>query len=209
MNFKISLIKTMVLVCVFVTSQAQQKFVSQATIADSLYFKKLPEYPEAYTAENVTARLIEGLAFRFYWATEGLRPADLNYKPGPDTRTTEETIDHIMGLSRIVNNAILGKENTQTGEETNKMDFITKRNQTLSYLRNASESLRLNKVQLRDLKIVFINKEGKKTEYPFWNNINGPISDALWHTGQVVSFRRGSGNPFNNKVRLLTGMVSN
>ena len=114
-----------------------------------------------------------------------------------------------MGLSRIINNAIIGKENTQTGEETNKMDFITKRNLTLEYMRNASESLRLKKVQLQDLKIIFINKEGKKTEYPFWNAINGPVSDALWHIGQVISFRRSSGNPFNNKVRLLTGMVTN
>lgn len=209
MNFKQSFIKSILILTVFGTAHAQQGFVSPPALPDSIYYRQLPEYPDAYTTENVTARLIEGLAFRYYWASEGLRSTDLNYKPGPNTRTTEETIDHIMGLSRIINNAIIGKENTQTGEETNKMDFITKRNLTLEYLRNASESLRYKKVQLQDLKIIFINKEGKKTEYPFWNAINGPISDALWHIGQVVSFRRSSGNPFNNKVRLLTGKVSN
>ncbi len=209
MNFKRKLIETLLIAGVFASAHAQQKWVSQATVPDSVYFRQLPEYPEDYTAENVTARLLEGLAFRYYWASEGLRTSDLNFKPGPNTRTTEETIDHILGLSRIIHNSIIGKENTQTGEETNKLEFMTKRNLTLEYLRNASESLRLKKVQLQDLKIIFINKEGKKTEYPFWNNINGPISDALWHIGQVVSFRRSSGNPFNNKVRLLTGMVSN
>lgn len=209
MNFKRKLIETVLIAGVFASAHAQQKWVSKSTVPDSVYFRQLPEYPEDYTAENVTARLLEGLAFRYYWASEGLRTSDLNFKPGPNTRTTEETIDHILGLSRIIHNSIIGKENTQTGEETNKLEFMTKRNLTLEYLRNASESLRLKKVQLQDLKIIFINKEGKKTEYPFWNNINGPISDALWHIGQVVSFRRSSGNPFNNKVRLLTGMVSN
>ena len=209
MKFKPSFVKTILILTVFGTAHAQQKLAPPSTLPDSVYYRQLPEYPEGYTAESVTARLIEGLAFRYYWASEGLRATDLSYKPGLNTRTTEETIDHIMGLSRIINNAIIGKENTQTGEETNKMDFITKRNLTLEYMRNASESLRLKKVQLQDLKIIFINKEGKKTEYPFWNAINGPVSDALWHIGQVVSFRRSSGNPFNNKVRLLTGMVTN
>jgi len=44
-----------------------------------------------------------------------------------------------------------------------------------------------------------------ETQFPFWNVINGPISDAIWHTGQVVSFRRTSGNPFPKGVNVLTG----
>jgi len=30
---------------------------------------------------------------------------------------------------------------------------------------------------------------------PFWNLINGPLSDALTHTGRINSFRRLAGNP--------------
>ena len=30
---------------------------------------------------------------------------------------------------------------------------------------------------------------------PFWNVINGPLSDALTHTGQINSFRRLAHNP--------------
>lgn len=37
--------------------------------------------------------------------------------------------------------------------------------------------------------------------------LNGPIADALWHVGQVVSFRRSSGNPFNSKVSVFSGKV--
>ena len=35
----------------------------------------------------------------------------------------------------------------------------------------------------------------------------GPIADALWHVGQVVTFRRSSGNPFNSKASVFTGKV--
>ncbi|MFT7499284.1 MAG: hypothetical protein ACI8QP_001887, partial [Porticoccaceae bacterium] len=45
------------------------------------------------------------------------------------------------------------------------------------------------------------------SEYPFWDLINGPIEDAVWHSGQLVSFRRSSGNPMNPKVNFLTGKV--
>jgi hypothetical protein len=30
---------------------------------------------------------------------------------------------------------------------------------------------------------------------PLWNIINGPVSDALTHVGQINSFRRLNGNP--------------
>jgi len=32
-------------------------------------------------------------------------------------------------------------------------------------------------------------------EKPFWHIINGPVSDALTHVGQINSFRRLAGNP--------------
>ena len=70
----------------------------------------------------------------------------------------------------------------------------------------ASDILKSGKQKLEDSKMIFKNGD-KSTEYPFWNEINGPISDALWHIGQVVTFRRSSGNPFNSKVSVLSGKV--
>ncbi|MCK5671198.1 hypothetical protein KAI10_07435, partial [Candidatus Bathyarchaeota archaeon] len=32
-------------------------------------------------------------------------------------------------------------------------------------------------------------------EFPVWNLINGPLSDALTHVGQIASWRRMNGNP--------------
>jgi hypothetical protein len=59
---------------------------------------------------------------------------------------------------------------------------------------------------MESFKIIFKSNNGI-SEYPFWNNLNGPIADAIWHTGQVVLLRRSSGNPFNSKVSVLSGKL--
>ena len=46
-----------------------------------LPYYQIPDAPEKFTAGNVAARVIDGLGFRYYWATEGLRDVDLTYKP--------------------------------------------------------------------------------------------------------------------------------
>lgn len=54
---------------------------AQKTMTPELPYKQIPEYPEQYTSGNVIARFIDGLGYRYYWATEGLREQDLAYKP--------------------------------------------------------------------------------------------------------------------------------
>ena len=80
------------------------------------------------------------------------------------------------------------------------------RKATLLKIEEASTILKSGEVQLSELIIEF---ENSNTTYPFWNQINGPISDALWHVGQIVSFRRSSGNPFTSNVSVFTGKVKN
>ena len=63
-----------------------------------------------------------------------------------------------------------------------------------------------NEKDLANCNVTFKRSE-KTSEYPFWNLINGPIADAIWHVGQVVSFRRSSGNPFNSKASVFTGKL--
>ena len=53
-----------------------------------LPYREIPNYPEKYTAANVAARMDDGLEFRYYWATEGLRPEDLSFQANKDGRTT-------------------------------------------------------------------------------------------------------------------------
>ena len=190
--------KTLLLVlCCFVCS------LTMAQDNEKLPYYELPEYSETYTAGTVAARMIDGLGFRYYWATEGLRDEDLSFKPSEDARTTKETIDHIYGLSRVIVNSTLKKPNIRAEEP--EITFAEKRKKTLENIKIAANILRASK-DLSQFTIVFTNDKGS-SEFPFWNQLNGPIEDAVWHCGQVVSFRRSSGNPYNSKASVFSGKV--
>ena len=170
------------------------------------YYYQIPDYPESYTPGNVAARMMDGLGFRYYWATTGLRDEDLAYKPSEEARTSEETIDHILGLTNVVLNSVK-KVPTDFTKPQEELNYDQKRAKTLQNIREASDILKsATEKDFSEFKIIFIGSRGT-SEYPFWNQLNGPIADALWHVGQVVSFRRSSGNPFTSEVSVLRGRV--
>lgn len=170
----------------------------------TLPYYEIPDSPTHYTAGTVAARMIDGLGFRFYWATEGLRAEDLNYRPGPSTRTSLQTIEHIFGMSIMIVNSTTGTANENPAPT---LPFVDMRKQTLLNLKAASDHLKtLPDEEISKLKMVF-RRDGQVSEFPFWNELNGPIADCLWHVGQIVSFRRASGNPFPDHVSVLTGKV--
>lgn len=173
---------------------------------DSLPFTTIEEYPNEYSPNLVAARMVDALGFRYQWATEGLRPEDLTYRPSEDGRTCAQTIDHILGLSNMISKAIVKKPNVRNAAEKKELDFAEKRNETLQNLAMASHQLKTGGDDLSQYKIVF-QRGDNSSEFPFWNLINGPIADAIWHVGQVVSFRRASGNPWNSKVSVFSGTV--
>ena len=150
--------------------------------------------------------LIDGLGFRYYWATEGLRTEDLAFRPGEAARSSEETIDHILGLSTVILNSMRRMPNTAGGDDMAALSFPEKRRKTLEHLAEASNILKSGEGTLADYPIIF-ERGGNTSEFPFWNQLNGPIADALWHVGQVVTFRRSSGNPLNPKVSVFSGKV--
>src|SRR5690242_10632983 len=78
----------------------------------TLPYYEIPQQPENFTAGGVASRMIDGLGFRFYWATEGLRPEDLAWKPGNESRTTEETITHIYEMTNLILNSTTNTPNT-------------------------------------------------------------------------------------------------
>ena len=169
-----------------------------------LPYYEIPAYPETFTAGNVAARMIDGLGYRYYWATEGLREEDLKFRPGKEARTSLETLEHIYELSQIIVNCTNKLPNI-TGADRPAPAFAEMRKQTLENLKSASDRLKTTSdKEMNDLKIIF-KRDNSSKEFPFWNQLNGPIADVLWHTGQVVSFRRSSGNPFNEKANVFTG----
>jgi len=168
-----------------------------------LPYAQIPEPSDQYSAGAVVSRLIDGLGFRYFWATEGLRAEDLGYRPSSEARTSEETIDHILGLSYVILNSALKQVNEPRDEQV--LSFEQKRKQTLENLEKASTILR-SAEDLEEFKVIFKGEEANRV-FPFWNQINGPISDAIWHCGQLVLLRRASGNPFNSKVSVFTGKV--
>lgn len=172
--------------------------------ASELPYYQIPDYPEKYTAETVAARMVDGLGYRYYWATEGLTEENLAFKPSEKGRTIDETLDHILGLTNTLANAAKKQPNIRSGEKK-ELTFDEKRRKTLENIKTASDILRSAKEgEIEEFLVIF--QRGEQTsEYPFWNMLNGPLADALWHVGQVVSHRRTAGNPLNPKVSVFRG----
>ena len=181
-----------------VTAMAQKKQIQE------LPFKSIPEASKNYESGNIVVRMIEGLGYRYYWATDGLQAGDLDYKPSDSGQSTKETLKHIHGLADVLKNVSLNLPSIRPAPNQSE-DFVELRKQTLNYLEEATVNFK-NKTpkELAELKVIFERGE-KQSSFPFWNMINGPLADAIYHTGQVVSFRRSSGNPLPKGVNVFMG----
>jgi hypothetical protein len=145
------------------------------------------------------ARLIESLGFRYYWASEGFSKADLAFKLSDDSRSIEATLDHIYDLSIIIRNSAEKLMNKPT--ERPEMTYEELRSATLMNLKVAMQIIGTSD-KMEEFEIQF-----SSGSYPFWNQINGPVADAIWHCGQLATLRRASGNPISPKVNHFVGTV--
>jgi len=177
------------------------------TMEEELPYAEIPAYPYEYNAATVSARMIDGLGFRYYWATKDLREEDLNYKPSESNRTTAETLDHLYGLATMIWNSAKQQPNVRPKPKEEELTFEEQRAHTLKRLKEVSDILRSStSSEMQKFDIVFQRGE-QSSSVPFWHQINGPIADALWHTGQIVAFRRASGNPMQAGVSVFMGTV--
>ena len=166
------------------------------------YYYQIPKYPDSYTAGTVAARVVDGLGFRYYWGTEGLREEDMSYRPSEGARNIEETVDHIARLTRVLLNAVSGVPNSNV--ELDSMSLDEKRTFTLENIRLASEKLKSSSAEdLQQFDMIF----SPESRYPFWNLLNGPIADAINHVGQIITLRRTNGNPIYQNISVLQGKV--
>ena len=170
----------------------------------SEYFKDISKYPTEINNGNIISRMINGLGYRYYWATEKLKENDLIYRPSTNAYSTKETLVHIFTLSKTVYNTTLSKINERPDIDI-PVDYESIRNETLQFLEKASKNFsNLNSEELYQMKIKF-NRGGTIKSFPIWNLLNGPIADAIYHTGQIVSFRRTTGNPIDSSVNVFMG----
>ncbi|MEM9362894.1 MAG: DinB family protein [Bacteroidota bacterium] len=174
--------------------------------AQELPYREIPEYPSDYGPGNIAARMIDGLGFRFYWATEGLREKDLVYKPSEESRSVLETLQHICSMSQNILNAPLGEPNTGAVDYS-KFGYERLRELTLKNLKAASEAVAGKQAaDFEDFPIIYQRGE-RESRFPYWNLINGMISDCIYHAGQITMLRRVTGNPINPNVNVFTGRV--
>ena len=197
---------TLLLLLITLISRAQEQAQDQliSSHIEELPYHQIPSYPDSYSAGTVAARVVDGLGYRYYWATEGLREEDMKFRPSEDGRSTEETLDHIYGLSLTIVNAPQAIPNTSPIDRSH-MSWTEKRKLTLEHFQKTSQLLRNSEdEEMGSYRIIF-QRGDDTTEFPYWNMLNGPISDAIYHVGQLVTFRRSSGNPMNSGVNVFVG----
>ncbi|MDA8692655.1 hypothetical protein N9L92_01240 [Saprospiraceae bacterium] len=187
---------------------ASVSMISQSAIMEkensTLPYADIGEYPESYASGNIIARMIDGLGYRYYWATDSLTNADLSYTISEDSRSTDYTLEHLYGLSKFILSVISSDPSIREVEE-DELEWVDIRKNTLKNLKEASDKVSLlDEEGVSELKIVF-RRGDNVTELPVWHLINGPISDAIYHVGQIVAFRRASGNPLNPNVSVFSG----
>ena len=170
-----------------------------------LPFSKIPKAPKEISSSTITARMIQGLGFRYYWATEDLTTKDLLYRPSEDAKSNYETLEHIYSLALMINNATNSTPNILPLKEMPN-NFESLRKETLNQLEIACANfLATGENDIESMNIIF-KRKNDQSSFPIWNLINGPISDAIYHTGQIISFRRTSGNPVPKGVNVFLGV---
>ena len=171
---------------------------------ERLPMDEIPPPQSTLKAGDIISRMIQGLGYRFYWASKDLRTEDLSYRPSKDAVSSLETLQHIYGLSLMILNAYSSTSNKRPLNALPE-DYRFLRQ---SILTNLDQSAQLysgkSEEEVHKMNVVF-ERDGKISRFPVWNLLNGPLSDAIYHTGQLVSFRRTTGNPIQKGVSVFLG----
>ena len=161
-----------------------------------LPFEDISKTPTELTATNTLLRVVEGLAFRYRWATENLSEEDIKFRPHSTSMSIEEVNSHIFDL-------VDSTFRVFGGEKLNK-DSLTSfpqiRKKSLLVLEDLSERLK----KMSDEDLLEIEKKTSR-KLPFWYWINGPLADALTHVGQITSWRRIACNPQLKRLNVFIG----
>jgi hypothetical protein len=156
---------------------------------NELPYYRIPEPPKGISAKGILIRLIDGVGFRYRWATEGLRLDDMDFQPCDTSMKVRELLSHIHSLLKVSESFITRKE----FEKVKSVSLEERRRLTLETVVRIRDTL----LELDDdyLGSKMYRVPWSSEEFPIWNLINGPLSDSLTHIGQIASWRRINDNP--------------
>lgn len=114
-------------------------------------YYSIPSYPDRLSSATILVRMLDGLGFRFYWATEGLRSEDYLFRPAPDTMSIEELVIHVWSLMNWVSSSALKKPYKKP------KNGPTARDQALTIIQDLRETL----LKMSDLDLQKLSLLGK------------------------------------------------
>ena len=165
---------------------------------ETLLYDNIPTPPSELSATNAIARFVDGLGFRYRWATEDLTQKEIDFRAVESSMSMMEVLVHVYEMSKWVNN-IFGGEKLNEEKAT---DFESVREQTLQIIKNMSNRLK----EMSDGEFDKIKGTDRTPTNPdHWFFLNGPLADALTHVGQITTWRRISGNPQPKGVNPFLG----
>ncbi len=139
----------------------------------NLPFREVTHYPADVTPQAIIVRLLDGLGFRFHWATKTLREEDYAFSPGAGCKTIGQLVDHIWGLMNWI--IIHG----HLPQEPRPAAYPARRVHVLALM----QRLREHFADLDAADLASVQIENK----PFWHLINGPLADVLYRPDQLLS----------------------
>jgi hypothetical protein len=144
-------------------------------------YRSIPSFTGPITAANVICRMLAGMGFRFYWATEALTEEAYAFRPCDGARSISDTVEHVWDLLNWVYRSIEpAGEPKPSGPQHLRAGAL----ELIATLQGAFSNMTDD-----DLAGIRIR------EQPFWAVINGPLSDVLTHIGQITALRRLAGSP--------------
>ena len=152
-------------------------------------YTTLPPTPSKISAGAILARLVDATGFRLQMATNGLTENEINFRPVEGSMDMMELMKHIYGVLSWA----YGSVNKNAVRHSDLTTFEDYRNATLEVCNDFKN--RLLEMSDEEVENVSVYLKRNDTTYSIYYLINGPISDALTHVGQIASWRRIAGNP--------------
>lgn len=174
--------------------------------AQDLPYHQITDYPKDHGPGSIMARMIDGLGFRYYWATKDLSASDLAFSPAEGARNLRATLEHIYAMSFAFKNAATDVANGPN-PDTAHLSYADLRKQSLLNFKEASNLFNGKTAAAMEKLSVAFDRNGQVSKVPLWHLINGQIADCIYHTGQITLMRRMNGNPINPKISVFMGTV--